>query len=70
MMIGAFASRAASRAATTVDEDVQFCYILESMGRDKAYIDTYNSWDSEVVLLGVVEELQDIIANNNTGLAG
>lgn len=29
----------------------------------------YNSWDSKLVLLSVVEELEDIVSNNNTGLA-
>lgn len=29
----------------------------------------YNSWDSELVLLSIVEELEDIVSNNNTGLA-
>jgi hypothetical protein len=55
-MIGAFASRAASREATTVDEDVQFWYVL-LYGSGRACTGTYNSWDSELVLLSIVEEL-------------
>lgn len=31
---------------------------------------TYNGGDGKLVLLSVVEKLQDIIANDDTGLAG
>lgn len=32
--------------------------------------ETYDGWNSKFVLLGVVEELQDIVTDDNTALAG
>jgi len=31
---------------------------------------TYDGWDSELVLLGVLEESKHIVTNDDTGLAG
>jgi len=63
------ASRAASREATTVEEEVTFCHGVSDilLVRD---IETYNGRDSELVLLSIVEELQDIVTDDNTALAG
>lgn len=45
-------------------------YQYEVLVEDGPAIKTYNSWNSELVLLSVVEELQDIVSDNDTGLAG
>ena len=64
-MIGAFLSRAASNAATTVDEEVTFCSAL--VGQPGVCQDriTYDGWDGKGLLLSVVEELEHIIANDD-----
>ena len=53
-MIGAFLSRAASNAATTVEEEVTFWPASESVIRDR--IGTYDGRHGEVLLLTVLEE--------------
>ncbi len=69
-MIGALASRAASREATTVEDEVTFwALLIEPIERSERILDTYNSWDGELVLLSIVEELEDIVANDDTSLA-
>lgn len=40
-----------------------------SSSRRRKTTNTYDGWDGKVVLLGVVEELEDIITNDDTGLA-
>ena len=70
-MIGAFWSRAASRAATTVEEEVTFYLCQHVFVLITAIaVKTHDGGDGKVVLLSVVEKLQDIIANDDTGLAG
>ena len=69
-MIGALASRAASKEATTVEEEVTFYNNFKSVpGAIEVRKWTYNGGDSELVLLGIFEEVQHIIANNNTFLS-
>ena len=69
--MGALESRAASRAATTVEEEVTFCKNVESVtGKPGAEFQrTYNSGNGEVFLLGVLEKIQHIIADDNTLLS-
>ncbi len=69
-MIGDLASRVASRDATTVEEEVTFCHGISCMTRRGEHICTYDSRNSELVRLSVVEELQDIVADDDTALAG
>jgi hypothetical protein len=69
-MIGDLASRAASREATTVEEEVTFCLSISCMTRRGGNRFSYDGWDSKLVLLSVVEELQDIVADDDTALAG
>lgn len=53
-MIGAFLSRAASNAATTVEEEVTFWLASETATGDR--IGTYDRRHGEVLLLTVLEE--------------
>lgn len=69
-MIGALASRAASSEATTVEEEVTFCQRSAFPVAQGAGPEAYDGRDGKALLLGVVEELEDIISNNDTGLAG
>ena len=64
------ASRAASREATTVEEEVTFCHGISDILLIVGDIGTYDGRDSELVLLSIVEELQDIVTDDNTALAG
>jgi hypothetical protein len=57
-MIGALLSRAASSEATTVDEEVQFCGKSANDQFVSRLIFTYDGRDGELLLLGVLEELQ------------
>jgi hypothetical protein len=70
-MIGDLASRAASREATTVEEEVTF-YLSQSSGleRYKWVWRTYNGWDSKLLLLSVLEELVNVVTDDDTGLSG
>lgn len=74
--MGALASRAASRAATTVEEEVTFCisglvFELQFWNTKKQlYISlTYNGGDGELLLAGVLEQSENIVTNNNTRLS-
>ncbi len=63
-------SRAASRAATTVEEEVTFCKgLADLLSITRQFCHTYYGRDSKSVLLSVVKELENIIANDNTTLA-
>lgn len=64
--MGAFLSRAASRAATTVDEEVTFCSMLASF-RAPTGTTTYDGRNGELLLLGVAEEGLDIITDDHPG---
>ena len=77
-MMGDLASRAASRAATTVEEEVTFCKHMSvntvspqrrSGKKQLSCSLTYNGGDGELLLTGVLEESEDIVANDNAGLA-
>jgi hypothetical protein len=70
-MIGALESRAASRAATTVEEEVTFCKSVESVPGEPRVESrrTYNGGNGEVFLLSVLEKVQHIIADDNALLA-
>lgn len=69
-MIGALESRAASREATTVEEEVTFC--KQSEGRPagplKGRITTHDRGNGELVLLCVFEEIEHVVSNDNTAL--
>ena len=65
-MIGAFASRAASKEATTVEEEVTFCHCQPSY--NSKYICTYNSRNGEALLLCILEKLEDVVSHNDTRL--
>jgi hypothetical protein len=67
-MMGALLSRAASRAATTVEDEVTFCCCQSGTGRSVGC--SHNGWDGEFLLLGILEESEDIVAHNDTGLPG
>lgn len=72
-MIGAFLSRAASRAATAVEDDVTFYSKPMSvllLAHKRVTIRTYNGGNSKVVFLSILEESQDVIADDDTSLAG
>ena len=67
-MIGAFSSRAASSAATAVEDEVTFwCPSAGAIGPGDW---THDGWDGKVLLLGVLEKVEDIIAHDDAGLAG
>ena len=53
-MIGEFLSRAASKEATTVEDEVTFCSVLERGALERGR--TYDRRDSEVLLLSILEE--------------
>jgi len=58
-MMGALLSRAASSEATTVEEEVQFCKKCSANDQFvKRFSCTYDGRDGELLLLGVLEELQ------------
>lgn len=52
-------SLAASRAATTVEEEVTFCQPDEQWVQTQNQDIAHDSWNGEVVLLGIVEKLSD-----------
>ena len=54
-MIGAFLSRAASKAATTVEEEVTFWHVSESVASERA--GTHDGRNCELLLLSVLEEI-------------
>lgn len=70
-MIGALASRAASSAATTVEEEVTFCQgqMGQSLVPLRCKDRTYNGRNSKVMLLSILEEVQDIIADDDALLS-
>ena len=60
-MMGAFASRAASRAATTVEEDVTF-YTWSAFSPVRQSMDSsYDGGDGKAFLVTIFKEIQDII---------
>jgi hypothetical protein len=67
-MTGQFFSRAASREATTVDEEVTFWFI--SARNERRMEDAYNGRNGKVLLLGILEQTEDVIADDDAGLAG
>lgn len=70
-MTGALLSRAASRAATTVEEEVTFCDVCVSCDGLRCFltVETYNGGNGELVLASVLEESEDIVADDDTSLA-
>lgn len=69
-MMGAFLSRAASSDATTVEEEVTFCMrLLVSSGlrSDLLPSRTYNGGDGKLLLLGVLEELVNVVTHDLDG---
>jgi hypothetical protein len=71
-MMGQFWSRAASREATTVEEEVTFwsvSYAMLSSGVTNKR-KTYNGGNGKLLLLSILEELEDVIADDDTSLAG
>jgi hypothetical protein len=78
--MGDLASRAASREATTVEEEVTFfrwqqlvTKLIFGRNREKgeaiSSAKTYNGGNGELVLAGILEQGQDVIADDDTGLA-
>lgn len=65
--MGDLASRAASRVATTVDEEVQF-YSGQTLTLTIHFKLTYDGGDGEVLLLGVLEEVLDVVTVDDAGL--
>lgn len=71
-------SRAASRAATTVDEEVTFypqtaASAISSPSSPPIHsiiVSTYDGGNGKGVLLSVLEQLEAVIADDNAGLAG
>jgi hypothetical protein len=72
------ASRAASSEATTVDEEVTFypssvlppCKYGPALCRNAYFaVSTYNGGDGELLLASVLEQTEDIVANDNARLA-
>lgn len=71
--MGALASRAASRAATTVEEEVTFYRDADisnytSIARCKGG-STHNGGDGELLLTSILKQLQNVIANDDARLA-
>ena len=62
-MIGALASLAASREATTVDEDVTFYRELVY----RCWMGGYNSGDSELMFASIFKKLHDEQTENKIG---
>lgn len=57
-MMGDLLSRAASREATTVEEEVTFCEELNTIPDINRWASgTHNGGDGELVFLGVIEQL-------------
>lgn len=74
--MGDLASRAASREATTVEEEVTFfmgTWLVtkpsKEEGRKRSHLQTYDGGNGELVLAGVLEQSQDVIADDDTSLA-
>jgi hypothetical protein len=67
---GDLASRAASRVATTVEEEVTLTAVIFQQLLHLGQEHVITSGDGIVVLLCVVEQLKDIVADNDAGLAG
>lgn len=70
-MTGALLSRAASRAATTVEEEVTFYDVYVSCTVCVVFltVETYNGGNGELVLASVLEESEDIVTDDDTSLA-
>jgi hypothetical protein len=72
-MMGHFWSRAASSEATTVEDDVTFfghqIVSICDQSTNFPFIWTHNRRDGEILLLGVFKETEDVIADDDTGLA-
>lgn len=70
-MMGVFLSRAASSAATAVDDDVTFCgcEVNHTISLRRPVGDTHNCRNSIVVSLGMLEQAQNIVTDDDAGLA-
>lgn len=67
--MGALASRAASREATTVEEEVTFCNRSATAHRTAlGRAATHDGGNREIVLLAFLKELQNIFTCNDTAL--
>lgn len=56
-MIGAPLSRAASREATTVEEEVTFYDSVSRLPHKRGLDETRDGWNGELLLLAIFEEL-------------
>jgi hypothetical protein len=68
-MTGAFASRAASSEATTVEEEVTFYSRQRGQAEEGAFAFADDGRDGETLLLRILEQVEHIVSNNDTSLA-
>lgn len=73
-MIGHFWSRAASSVETTTEDEVTFYPLLADLNRGRLSrtrcVKTHHRGEGELLLLSVLEEAEDVITGDDTGLAG
>lgn len=68
-MMGALESRAASREATTVEEEVTFCNTSETISLAcRRGASTHDGGNGKLVLFCILEKSQHICPDNNTTL--